>query len=147
MRTAFLVAICVVGISPRWGLASELKVLPAEVRLTGPQASQRLLVLAEENGKVVGDRTSLARFTSSDEAVVKIDARGVVQAVGDGEATITARQDGKTVTAKVKVKGAKGETAWSFRNDVIPLLTKVGCNSGACHGALAGKGGFKITSS
>ena len=33
----------------------------------------------------------------------------------------------------------------SFRNDVIPVLTKVGCNSGACHGALAGKGGFKLS--
>jgi hypothetical protein len=34
---------------------------------------------------------------------------------------------------------------WSFRNQVIPVLTKAGCNQGACHGALAGKGGFKLT--
>jgi hypothetical protein len=33
----------------------------------------------------------------------------------------------------------------SFRNHVIPVLTKAGCNSGACHGALAGKNGFKLT--
>jgi hypothetical protein len=33
----------------------------------------------------------------------------------------------------------------SFRNDVIPILTKIGCNSGACHGALAGKGGLKLS--
>jgi len=34
---------------------------------------------------------------------------------------------------------------WNFRNNVIPVLTKAGCNQGACHGALAGKGGFKLT--
>ncbi len=34
---------------------------------------------------------------------------------------------------------------WSFRNHVIPVLTRLGCNSGACHGAAAGKGGFKLT--
>src|SRR5713226_8080765 len=34
---------------------------------------------------------------------------------------------------------------WTFRNHVIPVLTKMGCNSGACHGALAGKNGFKLT--
>src|SRR5205814_7387920 len=34
---------------------------------------------------------------------------------------------------------------WSFRNHVIPVLTKMGCNSGACHGALAGKNGFKLS--
>lgn len=33
----------------------------------------------------------------------------------------------------------------SFRNEIIPILTKIGCNSGACHGALAGKGGFKLS--
>src|SRR5881628_595134 len=33
----------------------------------------------------------------------------------------------------------------SFRNHVIPLMTKIGCNSGACHGALAGKGGMKLS--
>ena len=33
----------------------------------------------------------------------------------------------------------------SFRNHVIPIMTRVGCNSGACHGALAGKGGLKLS--
>ena len=33
----------------------------------------------------------------------------------------------------------------SFRNQVIPVLTKIGCNSGACHGAAAGKNGFHLT--
>src|SRR5215831_10583647 len=33
----------------------------------------------------------------------------------------------------------------SFRNEVIPILTRLGCNSGACHGALAGKGGMKLS--
>ena len=40
---------------------------------------------------------------------------------------------------------AKGPAAVSFTNHVIPVLTKLGCNSGACHGALAGKGGFKLS--
>ncbi len=37
------------------------------------------------------------------------------------------------------------QTPVSFRNQVIPVLTKMGCNQGACHGALAGKNGFKLT--
>ena len=35
--------------------------------------------------------------------------------------------------------------AVSFRNHVVPVLTKMGCNSGACHGAAAGKNGFSLT--
>ncbi len=37
------------------------------------------------------------------------------------------------------------ETTPSFRNDVIPVLTKSSCNSGPCHGASAGKNGFKLS--
>ncbi len=33
----------------------------------------------------------------------------------------------------------------SFREDVIPVLTKAGCNQGACHGAQFGQGGFKLS--
>ena len=36
-------------------------------------------------------------------------------------------------------------TPVSFRKHVIPVLTKMGCNSGACHGAAAGKNGFALT--
>jgi hypothetical protein len=35
--------------------------------------------------------------------------------------------------------------AVSFRNEVLPVFSKLGCNSGACHGALAGKGGFRLS--
>ncbi len=37
------------------------------------------------------------------------------------------------------------EEAPSFRNDVLPILSKAGCNTGGCHGALAGKGGFRLS--
>jgi hypothetical protein len=33
----------------------------------------------------------------------------------------------------------------SFRHDVMPVLSKAGCNGGGCHGALAGKGGFRLS--
>ena len=37
------------------------------------------------------------------------------------------------------------QTAPNFRNDIQPALTKLGCNSGACHGSQYGKGGFKLS--
>ncbi len=32
-----------------------------------------------------------------------------------------------------------------FKNDLIPVFTKHGCNAGACHGAAIGRGGFKLS--
>ena len=37
------------------------------------------------------------------------------------------------------------ERQLSFRHDVLPVLSKAGCNGGGCHGALAGKGGFRLS--
>ncbi|MCI0536889.1 MAG: DUF1549 and DUF1553 domain-containing protein, partial [Verrucomicrobiales bacterium] len=33
----------------------------------------------------------------------------------------------------------------SFRTRILPILTKAGCNAGACHGAATGQGGFKLS--
>ncbi|MCA9140421.1 MAG: DUF1549 domain-containing protein, partial [Planctomycetales bacterium] len=35
--------------------------------------------------------------------------------------------------------------AIDFDTQVIPVLTRFGCNSGACHGAAIGRGGFKLS--
>ena len=32
-----------------------------------------------------------------------------------------------------------------FENDLMPVFTKFGCNAGACHGAAAGRGDFKLS--
>ena len=37
------------------------------------------------------------------------------------------------------------EAPVSFATDVQPILTKLGCNQGACHGAQYGKGNFKLS--
>jgi len=41
--------------------------------------------------------------------------------------------------------GLCAQPTTSFRNDIIPALTKLGCNSGQCHGSQFGKGGFKLS--
>src|SRR5262249_25585698 len=125
--------------------AADLKLLPADIVLIGPGASQRLLAVREEQKHVVADRTAQAKFASSNPAVATVTATGVVQAVGDGEAIITASGDGQQATVRVQVRQAKEAASESFRNQIIPLLTHAGCNSGACHGALAGKGGLKLS--
>jgi len=124
--------------------ASDIAVLPSQVELNGPQDRHQLL--AEANaGDHQEDWTRTARWTSSDTKIAAVDQTGVVTPVSDGEAVITATASGRTATATVRVRNTRAPFTWNFRNDVIPAMTKMGCNSGACHGALAGKNGFKLT--
>jgi hypothetical protein len=34
---------------------------------------------------------------------------------------------------------------WSFTNDILPILTRHGCNAGSCHGKAIGQNGFKLS--
>jgi len=38
-----------------------------------------------------------------------------------------------------------GQSEVDFDTHIVPLLTKAGCNAGACHGAGLGRGGFKLS--
>ncbi len=40
---------------------------------------------------------------------------------------------------------AAGVEPVDFDTDIIPVFTRSGCNSGACHGSAAGRGGFKLS--
>ncbi len=40
---------------------------------------------------------------------------------------------------------SQGEQAVSFRNDIMAVLSKAGCNAGPCHGNANGKAGFKLS--
>jgi hypothetical protein len=102
-------------------------------------------VLRVQKSEVVGDVTSRAEFFSSNLKVATVDENGIVKAVGDGETNISAAQDDLKATIRVKAEKTGEPETISFTNHVIPVLTKIGCNSGACHGALAGKGGMKLS--
>jgi hypothetical protein len=121
-----------------------LAILPGSVDLSGPADTHQLLAEATVADHQE-DWTRKVRWTSADAKIATVDQTGVVTPAGDGSVTITAAAEGRTASATVRVKGTHAPAAWSFRNDVIPILTKMGCNSGACHGALAGKNGFKLT--
>ncbi len=119
--------------------------IPATTTLSSNHSSQQLLMERLADGLFIGDKTHETAFSTSDPAVATVDDTGLVRPVGHGTATIYATVDGQSATAMVVVE-KMGETAGrSFRNDVQPVLAKIGCNTGACHGALAGKGGFKLS--
>jgi hypothetical protein len=127
------------------GMASEtVRLLPETFTLSGPEARQSLILEAFSDTRAVGELRDSVALVSSDPAVVRIeDGRAVP--VADGHATITATAGDRTSTSQVTVAEMAKPFAWSFRNHVESVLSKAGCNSGACHGALAGKKGFRLS--
>jgi hypothetical protein len=49
------------------------------------------------------------------------------------------------VAASAPVPALQLDHPMSFKHDVLPVLTKAGCNTGACHGAAIGRDGFHLS--
>lgn len=124
--------------------SDQLTVLPDHVVLTGPEARHSVLAVIS-NGTVVTDVIQTkVDWVSADENIAKI-VDGSIVPTGNGRTRITASANGQTATASVWVEKFDVPHTWSFRNQVQSVLSKTGCNSGACHGAAAGKNGFKLS--
>jgi hypothetical protein len=124
---------------------TKIEILPSSIELTGPRYSQRLVVEGTFADGHQEDVTSEAQIVSSDDKIAFVDKSGLLQPRGDGHAMVTAEVQDRRASAPLGVKDYSAVMPWSFRNDVLPVMTKVGCNSGPCHGAAAGKNGFKLT--
>ncbi|MEW4487157.1 DUF1549 domain-containing protein [Thalassoglobus sp. JC818] len=140
-----IAAMMILFASKNLSAEENLAILPSQVSLDGPESSAQLLV-QEKNGETLGRQISEEiEWSVADESVVTVSRRGKLTPHADGKTTVTVKSGGHSASIPVEVSGMMSDFRWSFRNDVLPILTKSGCNMGSCHGALAGKGGFRLS--
>ena len=131
------------------GFASEkpvgLAVSPVNPLLFGKESRQSLLVVASYADGTNKDVTKEARFVSAKEDVATVDENGQVTAHSNGGSPVQVSFGGLRASTTVLVQRADAPLPLSFAGDILPVLTKYGCNSGSCHGALNGQNGFKLS--
>ncbi len=126
--------------------ADGLRVYPDRISLAGPGATQRYVVIATGADGIDRDVTRAASVTTSNGKAVGVDAaQGAVRGDSEGAAQIEARYQGRRAAADVLVGSSRADLSVSFSPDIISILTTKGCNTAACHGAIAGKNGFKLS--
>ena len=122
-----------------------LLVQPERLALTGADAEHGLIVtLIAADGRQT-DVTAKARFSSNATQRVSVDAAGHCRALADGAAEIAVTFDGQNATVPVVASDFGKTHLPSFKQDIIPVFTKTGCNAGGCHGKLAGQNGFRLS--
>ncbi|MCU0715115.1 MAG: DUF1553 domain-containing protein [Pirellula sp.] len=126
---------------PAW---KSISVYPPVIKLSAKSDSQHVIAVATREDGVTEDVTQSAEWKFSSDAVV--DWKDfVLSPKGDGTAEITATWNGLTAKASIESTNSAQVRPISFERDVMPVLTKVGCNTGSCHGAARGKDGFRLS--
>ncbi|MCA9063067.1 MAG: DUF1549 domain-containing protein [Planctomycetaceae bacterium] len=114
--------------------------------LTGRNARRQLIVTGIYSSEQQHDLTHDVTYSSDPPGIVSIDAEGLVTPLKNGTARITARnRDGKSVTIELTTRRCEEDLRVSFDDEVVPLFTKLGCNTGGCHGKADGQNGFKLS--
>jgi hypothetical protein len=122
-----------------------LAVTPERFTLSGLHEGRQLLVTVNEPDGRDRDFTGKATYGVQPSDVVRVTDNGYVRPVGKGLATIAVAAAGRTCTVRVEVTDFDALRPLHFGNDIEPLLTRFGCNSGGCHGKASGQNGFKLS--
>ena len=125
-------------------LLAELRVSPIAVLLDSAESSQQLLVMGERDGREI-DLTRSVSFQVQDKRIARVNSQGLIQPLVDGKTNLNIKWKDLQETVPIEVTGMQQSAAVSFRNEIVPILTKAGCNSGGCHGKAEGQNGFKLS--
>ena len=124
--------------------AQTLTINPAVIELGGRSQFQQVVVTAEvEDGRSI-DVTRHCQLTIADTAVATLNGATVV-GTQNGVTGLSARLGRLSAASAVTVSDFQPSPSVYFESDVIPLLTKHGCNGGGCHGKQSGQNGFKLS--
>ena len=128
--------------------AAEYAVEPEVVELRGKYAQAQLVITQLIEGQLdpaSDDVTATAVYKSSDPAVASVDSTGLVQAHANGAAGIEIVVGDWNATIPLTVSDVEASPKVDFDYSVGPILSKAGCNMGACHASQHGKGGFILS--
>ena len=125
------------------GLAA-LEVSPPQFNLDGPGASGQILVTARFADGTTADATRAAAF-SIDPPCAAVSPGGQVTPLTEGSARVVVRWAGREATIGITVTGLGPDRIPDYVREVNPLVSRMGCNAGTCHGAKDGKAGFKLS--
>ncbi len=127
---------------------TSIQVEPAEIELRSARDQQGVVVTAILSDGSTQDITGLAKANFAERGTASATVEYINETFvpkSDGSTSVTFSHAGFECSINIRVSGAKEQPPISFRNEVLPELTRAGCNTGKCHGSASGKDGFRLS--
>lgn len=128
---------------------------PDEIHLSAEARRHGVLISAQTADGFDVDVTDRVRFLTSRRAPFEAGERGDVRALRPGEGALIASFGRQRIEIPIRIKPGPSDESdsssafdpppVSFVRDVLPALSKAGCNAGACHAKAEGQNGFKLS--
>ncbi len=130
---------------PKPEAVTALSVHPAKVALRSGDDSAQLVVTGTlADGRTV-DLTGDVLYSLNDGKVASVSSAGRVLPRANGATEIVVNYGAKAAAVPVSAVHVGEDLPINFPNQVVPVFTKLGCNSGGCHGKQSGQNGFRLS--
>ncbi|MCO6459466.1 MAG: DUF1553 domain-containing protein [Pirellulaceae bacterium] len=134
------------GLGPAGTLVGIELERPGPIVLQGPNDRAQLVVVGKYSSGQLHDLTRDVTFRATQPGIVQVDADGFLIPQADGQVQIIATTaDGKSATVQCVVEKLGEPRPINFANEIVPIFTKAGCNTGGCHGKSGGQNGFRLS--
>ena len=134
------------GVSvPKPADVKSLSVNLPKVAIRGMDDAAQLVVTATLSDGRLQDLSSDVEYTVADGKTAKVLPNGRVLPLANGSSEVVAKFGDKMVRVPLSVSSTDENLPINFPNQVVPVFTKLGCNSGGCHGKASGQNGFKLS--
>lgn len=133
-------ALVVLALAPAPGSAAELTSAAKSIEFKDAFAGWQLLISDGQR-----DITRDVKYSSVNPTIARVDSRGYVSPAGNGATKITVTRSAESLEIPVSVNGFGNGRSVDFATEIEPLLSRLGCNAGGCHGKASGQNGFKLS--
>jgi Protein of unknown function (DUF1553)/Protein of unknown function (DUF1549) len=120
-----------------------LRISPESFTITPDDAGLQLLAVRTADG-LSRDLTSQVQWTAEPAGLIDLEPGGYLRPVGQGVVTVKAALGSQSATSRITL-AAVSARSWDFAEDIVPIFTRLGCNTGACHGKADGQNGFHLS--
>ncbi|QEH37304.1 hypothetical protein OJF2_58940 [Aquisphaera giovannonii] len=121
-----------------------LAITPEQITITADDPGMQLLVGEPIAGGAARDLSGRVAWKVDPPGAAEIEPGGYLRPLKAGSVTVVAEHEGRSATCRVSIE-AREPRPWSFAEDIVPVLTRAGCNAGGCHGRADGQNGFHLS--
>jgi len=121
-----------------------LAVYPPAIKISASNDLQHVIAVATRSDGITIDVSDQVQWKLENPAVAKLENL-VIYPVADGATQLVVSFNGLEARSTLEITQSQTPRTVGFERDVLPIFTKVGCNTGSCHGAARGKDGFRLS--
>ena len=117
---------------------------PSSIEINGRNRQSQILITGVTSSGDEVDLTNSAELEIADSSIASL-SNSLVLGQTEGQTQLQVRIDKFIELIPVRVQGYANYPPVNFEVDIIPLLTKLNCNGGGCHGRQGGQNGFQLS--